>query len=100
VLIGGSGVPLSSGIGPYCMAIVVNEAASIGVHTFIRVGSCGVIQGNIRRGDLVISSAAVRLDSASNFNVTPEYPAAANYEVQWRLLRPLKPWAYPIITWG
>lgn len=35
------GVPvsaLSSGIGPACMAIVVNEAASIGVQTFIRVG--------------------------------------------------------------
>lgn len=26
---------LSSGIGPYCMAIVVNEAASIGVHTLL-----------------------------------------------------------------
>jgi uridine phosphorylase len=36
------GVPvsaLSSGIGPSCMAIVVNEAASIGVHTFIQVGA-------------------------------------------------------------
>jgi uridine phosphorylase len=83
------GVPvsaLSSGIGPSCMAIVVNEAASIGVHTFIRVGSCGAIQENIQCGDLIISSAAVRLDGASNFYVTPEYPAAANYEVLMALI--------------
>ena len=36
------GVPisaLSSGIGPACMAIVVNEASRIGVHTFVRIGA-------------------------------------------------------------
>jgi len=78
------GVPisaLSSGIGPACMAIVVNEASRIGVHTFIRVGSTGAIQKDIKCGDLVISSAAVRLDCTSNCYVTPEYPAAASYEV-------------------
>jgi len=78
------GVPvsaLSSGIGPACMAIVVNEASRIGVHTFIRVGSTGAIQKDINCGDLVISSAAVRLDYTSNCYVMPEYPAAASYEV-------------------
>ena len=82
------------------MAIVVNEAASIGVHTFIQVGSCGVIQGNIRCGDLVISFAAVRLDSASNFYVTLEYPAAANYEVSMALIEAAEALGIPIITWG
>ncbi|MEM3783481.1 MAG: nucleoside phosphorylase [Candidatus Bathyarchaeia archaeon] len=83
------GVPisaLSSGIGPACMAIVVNEASAIGVHTFIRVGSTGAIQKNIKCGDLVISSAAVRLDGASSCYVMPEYPAAANYEVLLALI--------------
>lgn len=83
------GVPisaLSSGIGPACMAIVVNEASAIGVHTFIRVGSSGAIQENIRCGDLVISSSAVRLDGASNCYAIPEYPAAANYEVLMALI--------------
>ncbi|MEM3705206.1 MAG: nucleoside phosphorylase [Candidatus Bathyarchaeia archaeon] len=78
------GVPisaLSSGIGPACMAIVVNEASHVGVHTFIRVGSSGAIQENVKCGDVVISSAAVRLDCTSNCYVIPEYPAAANYEV-------------------
>ncbi len=78
------GVPvsaLSSGIGPTCMSIVVNEASNIGVHTFIRVGSTGAIQRGINCGDVIISSAAVRLDCTSNCYVMPEYPAAANYEV-------------------
>jgi uridine phosphorylase len=78
------GVPisaLSSGIGPSCMAIVVNEASCVGVHTFIRVGSTGAIQKDINCGDVIISSAAVRLDYTSNCYIMPEYPAVADYEV-------------------
>ncbi len=77
---------LSSGIGPACMAIVVNEASSIGVRTFVRVGSTGAIQKEIECGDVIISSAAVRLDCTSNCYVMPEYPAAANYEVLLALI--------------
>jgi len=83
------GIPisaLSSGIGPACMAIVVNEASSIGVDTFIRVGSTGAIQKNIDCGDLIMSSAAVRLDYTSSCYVIPEYPAAASYEVLLALI--------------
>lgn len=83
------GVPISamsSGIGPACMAIVVNEASAIGIHTFIRVGSCGAIQREINCGDLIISSAAVRLDGTSNCYIMPEYPATANYEVLLALI--------------
>ncbi|MEM0007198.1 MAG: nucleoside phosphorylase [Candidatus Bathyarchaeia archaeon] len=77
---------ISSGIGPACMAIVVNEASAIGVHTFIRVGSSGAIQRDIECGDLVISSAAVRLDGTSICYIMPEYPATASYEVLLALI--------------
>lgn len=77
---------ISSGIGPACMAIVVNEASRLGVHTFIRVGSTGAIQEKVNCGDLVISTAAVRLDCTSNCYVMSEYPAAANYEVLLALI--------------
>ena len=83
------GVPisaLSSGIGPACMAIAVNEASNIGVNTFLRVGSTGAIQRDINCGDLIISSAAVRLDCTSNCYIIPEYPAIANYEVLLALI--------------
>jgi uridine phosphorylase len=72
---------LSSGIGPACMAIAVNEASRVGVQTFIRVGSTGAIQKDIDCGDVIICSAAVRLDCTSNCYVMPEYPAVASYEV-------------------
>ncbi|MEM2111767.1 MAG: uridine phosphorylase [Candidatus Bathyarchaeia archaeon] len=77
---------ISSGVGPAAMAIVVNEAANIGVKTFIRVGSCGALQRDIECSDLVISSAAVRLDSTSNNYAMPEYPATADYEVLLALI--------------
>ena len=83
------GVPvsaLSSGIGPACMSIAVNEASNVGVHTFIRVGSTGAIQRNITCGDVIISSAAVRLDCTSNCYIMPEYPAVANYEILFALI--------------
>lgn len=83
------GVPisaLSSGIGPACMAIAVNEASCIGVGTFIRVGSTGAIQKDINCGDVIISSAAVRLDCTSNCYVMPEYPAVASHEVLLALI--------------
>ena len=68
------------------MAIVVNEATAVGVDTFVRVGSTGAIRQEIECGDLVISSAAVRLDGASQSYVLPEYPAHANYEVLMALI--------------
>jgi uridine phosphorylase len=83
------GVPvsvLSSGIGPACMAIAFNEAANVGVTTFIRVGTTGAIQRDINCGDVIISSAAVRLDCTSNCYIMPEYPATAHYEVVLALI--------------
>jgi uridine phosphorylase len=77
---------LSSGIGPASIAIAVNEAATIGVRTFIRVGSAGAIQKDINCGDVIICSAAVRLDCTSNCYVIPEYPAVASYEALLALI--------------
>jgi uridine phosphorylase len=83
------GVPvsvLSSGIGPACMAIAFNEAANVGVDTFIRVGTTAALQNAINCGDVIISSAAVRLDCTSNCYIMPEYPAVAHYEVLLALM--------------
>jgi len=77
---------LSSGIGPACMAIAVNESSEIGVSTFVRVGSTGVIQENISIGDVIICSGAVRLDGTSECYAMPEYPAYANHEVLLALI--------------
>ena len=83
------GVPISAtstGIGAPSAVIAMEELARIGVDTFIRVGSTGAIQEDIELGDLIISSAAVRMEGASKQYVRAEYPAAANYEVVLALI--------------
>jgi uridine phosphorylase len=77
----------STGIGCPSLAIAVEELAAVGANTFIRVGSSGSIQRDVKVGDVVISSAAVRLEGTSKQYVRVEYPAAANYEVLLALIQ-------------
>lgn len=79
-----NGVPVtaaSTGIGAPSTAIIVEELANIGAHTFIRVGNSGAIADHVELGDYVISTAAVRDEGTSKTYVAPEYPAVASYEV-------------------
>ncbi len=71
----------STGIGGPSTAIVLEELLRVGADTFIRVGTTGALQEHVKLGDLVISSAAVRLDGTSKVYVDPEYPAVASYDV-------------------
>lgn len=80
----------STGIGAPSLAIAVEELSRIGAETFIRVGTCGAIQKNMKCGDLVISTGAVRLDGASKDYVIPEYPAVAHYLVVEALIQAAK----------
>ena len=78
----GTGIScLSTGIGSPSTAIAVEEAARIGCHTFIRIGSTGAIQAHIKPGDLIINTAGVRLEGTSHRYVDSNYPAFAHYEV-------------------
>jgi uridine phosphorylase len=71
----------STGVGCPSAAIVVEELARIGAQTFIRVGTTGALQPEIEAGDIVIASAAVRLDGTSKVYVPAEYPAEADFSV-------------------
>lgn len=78
------GAPISStstGIGGPAASIALEELLRVGAKTFIRVGTTGALQPEIRVGDLVIATGAVRLDGASEEYVRVEYPAVAHYEV-------------------
>ncbi|MEM4481588.1 MAG: uridine phosphorylase [Desulfurococcaceae archaeon] len=76
----------STGIGAPSAAIAVEELARVGSRVFIRVGTSGALRGDIALGDLVISTAAVRLDGTSRHYVMPEYPAVASYDVVLALI--------------
>lgn len=78
------GVPISAcstGIGGPGAAIVMEELANVGVRDFIRVGSCATLKEDIEIGDIIISTAAVRLEGTSRQYVRPEFPASASHEV-------------------
>ncbi len=84
------GVPVaacSTGIGGPSTEIALNELAAVGCQSFIRLGTTGGLQEPLHCGDIVISSAAVRLDGASDSYAPPEYPAAASYEVVLALMQ-------------
>ena len=78
---------LSTGIGAPSAAIAIEEAARLKVKTFIRVGSAGAIQPGINPGDLIINTAAVRLEGTSGKYIQEEYPASAHYEVVLALIQ-------------
>ena len=78
------GVPvsaMSTGMGGPSVAIGVEELSELGVHTFLRVGTCGAAQPEIKMGDLVIALGSVRSEGTPNGYVPQEYPAVASLEV-------------------
>lgn len=77
----------STGIGGPSASIAVDELAQLGVQTFIRVGTTGAIQDGIAIGDVVITTASVRLDGASTHYAPIQYPAVAHHEVVFALVR-------------
>lgn len=69
----------STGIGGPSTAIAVEELVNIGADTFIRVGTCGGIQLDIKAGDIVISTGAIRKEG-TGLEYTPiEYPAVPDF---------------------
>jgi len=83
------GVPISAtstGIGGPSTAIAVEELLRVGAHTFIRVGTTGSIQRDVKVGDIIITYASVRLEGTSRQYVMIEYPAVASPEVVMALI--------------
>lgn len=79
-------VVCSTGIGGPSTSIAVEELAQLGVTTFLRVGTTGAIQPNINVGDVIVTSASVRLDGASLHFAPMEFPAVADFEVTTALV--------------
>ena len=50
----------STGIGGPSAAIAMEELHNIGADTFIRVGTCGGIDLDVRSGDVVVATGAIR----------------------------------------
>jgi uridine phosphorylase len=77
----------STGIGGASAAIALEELVKCGVHTFIRVGTCGGMQPDVLPGDVVVAAAAIRAEGTSAEYLPIGYPATADFEVTDALRR-------------
>ncbi len=86
-VLGGTPVSVAStGIGGPSTAILIEEMANLGTHTFIRIGTSGGIADGLKKGDFVIATGAIRRDGTTRSYVWREYPAFANHEAVLALI--------------
>ena len=71
----------STGIGGPSASIAMEELARVGADTFIRVGTSGGMALDVKSGDVVIASGAIRMEGTSKEYAPIEYPAVADYQV-------------------
>ena len=72
---------MSTGMGGPSTAIGVEELYMTGVRNFIRIGTCGGMHLDVKGGDLVIATGAIRMEGTSKEYVPVEFPAVANLEL-------------------
>ena len=80
-LLGEKVTACSTGIGGPSAAICIEELHLLGVNNFIRIGTCGGMHLEVRGGDLVVASAAIRMEGLSREYLPVEFPAVADFEV-------------------
>lgn len=76
----------STGIGGPSTAIAVEELAACGATHMIRVGTCGGIDVNVKSGDVVIATGAVRQDGTSREYAPIEFPAVSSADTLFALV--------------
>jgi len=76
----------STGIGDLATSVAFEQLARSGGDTFIRVGSCGALQEDIKLGTMIINTGMIRDDGTTKAYIQAEYPALASYEVVMALI--------------
>lgn len=71
----------STGIGGPSASIAMEELVRCGADTFIRVGTCGGMDLDVKSGDLVVATGAIRMEGTSREYAPIEFPAVADLSV-------------------
>lgn len=85
----------STGIGGPSASIAMEELVKCGADTFIRVGTCGGMEMNVKGGDIVVATGAIRMEGTSKEYAPIEYPAVADLDVTNALVEAAKNCGYP-----
>lgn len=71
----------STGIGGPSASIAMEELYRCGADTFVRIGTCGGMQPEVKSGDVIIATGAIRMEGTSKEYAPIEFPAVADLEV-------------------
>ena len=84
----------STGIGGPSASIALEELVKAGAKYFIRVGTCGGMDIDVKGGDVVIATGAVRMEGTSKEYAPIEFPAVANLDIVNALVQSAKDLGY------
>lgn len=77
----------STGIGGPSASIAMEELYRCGADTFIRVGTSGGMQLDVKSGDLVVANGAIRNEGTTNEYAPIEFPAVPDFTVTSALVQ-------------
>ncbi len=80
-------IVMSTGIGGPSAAIALEELWRCGLEYAVRIGTCGGMQECVVPGDIIIPTAAVRMEGTSKEYAPIEFPAAADFDVVCALVK-------------
>lgn len=80
----------STGIGGPSASIAMEELVACGADTFIRIGTCGGMQEEVKSGDVVIATSAIRFEGTTKEYAPIEFPAVANLDITNSLVNAAK----------
>ncbi|MEE1249585.1 MAG: uridine phosphorylase [Lachnospiraceae bacterium] len=85
----------STGIGGPSASIAMEELYRCGADTFIRIGTCGGMQPEVKSGDIVVATGAIRMEGTSKEYAPIEFPAVPNLSVTNALVEAAERKKYP-----
>ncbi|MBQ9647835.1 MAG: uridine phosphorylase [Oscillospiraceae bacterium] len=75
----------STGIGGPSASIAMEELHQLGADTFVRTGTCGGIDLDVKSGDIVVATGAIRYEHTSVEYAPIEFPAVADLSIAMAL---------------
>ncbi len=71
----------STGIGGPSASIAMEELVACGADTFIRIGTCGGMDLEVKGGDVVIATGAIRFEGTTKEYAPIEFPAVPDFRL-------------------
>lgn len=85
----------STGIGGPSASIAMEELYRCGADTFVRIGTCGGMQLDVKSGDVVVATGAIRMEGTSGEYAPMEFPAVPDLGVTNALAEAAEKKGYP-----